>query len=536
MNFSINQIAPWIIVPLGLIFAVWAGSAVADGQTLILLAILGCMVAAAIALALGKNIWLLIPLSWPLTGNIGFLPLPFSVQEVGTMGAFLGFCLLAATRRVAMPKVKPEWLDFLIALNLSIIALMYVRNPVGVAALGSETVGGRPYLLVAIGVMSLIVLSRTIVSAKTAYLLPALLLVPKGIAGLLGFLTQIFPVLTPIIAPIYSGINVGSYVRQEYLGGASGVSEKSRFSSLADPGTGTISALFAYKNPTKVMSPEYPMLFALFFCGIVMVFASGFRNQFVAIGFFIIFASYRWGGGIAVFRAMLIVGVGLLLLVSLQSVKPLPFSVQRAISFIPGPWDEEVMFETRRSTDWRVDMWKTALTTDRYITDKVWGDGFGFTAQELNIMKSASLGGQGFIGDSGQEAFMIQGSYHSGPVSSIRFVGFVGLFLFVALRITMIPYAIRVLREAWGTTYQPMAMLLAMWCAYAPFGFIFVFGEYRNDFPNALFECGMLKMLHNSLQATNTIINPTHEEVNLRNETALVAIAQHRTTERHPYR
>lgn len=477
---------------------------VAEGQSFVLLAILGGVIAAVIVLGMGRNIWLLIPLTWPLTGNIGFLPLPFSVQEVGTMAAFFGFCLLAATRRIAMPRVRPELLDLFIALNLSMIVLMYARRPVGVAAFGSETVGGRPYLLVAVSVMALIVLSRTLAKPKTAFWLPALLLVPKGIAGFLGFITQVFPGLAPFIAPIYSGINVSAFVQQEYLGNASGIGmeqENSRFGSLADPGTGIISALFSYKQPTNVMSPGNPILFATFLFGILLVFMSGFRNQFVAIGFMVVFASYRWGGGIAVFRALLLVIVGLVSLVSLQMVTHLPFSVQRAISFIPGPWDEEVMYETQRSTDWRVGMWKAALTTDRYIVDKVWGDGFGFTAQELNIMLSAGLGGQGFIGDSGQESFMIQGSYHSGPVSSIRFVGYVGLVVFLALRISMIPYAMRVLRAAWGTPYQPMAMLMAIWCAYAPFGFVFVFGEYRNDLPNALFECGMLKMLNNSIAA-----------------------------------
>jgi hypothetical protein len=529
-HIGIAQLSAWLTIPLGLLFAAWAGIAVAEGQAFLLLAIFSGIVATAIGLGMGRNIWLLIPLTWPLTGNIGFLPLPFSVQEVGAMGAFLGFCLLAATRRVSMPKVKPEWLDFLIALNLGVIALMFVRNPVGFAVLGGDTVGGRPYLLVATGLMTLIVLSRTVVSIKIAYWLPVLLLLPKGIAGVLGFITQIFPALAPVIAPIYSGINVGAYVREEYLGGAPGAGEKSRFSSLADPGTATISALFAYKNPTKVMSPEYPLLFAAFLCGIAMVFASGFRNQFVAIGFFVLFASYRWGGGIAVARALVLVLVGLLLLVSIQAVRPLPFSVQRAISFIPGPWDEEVRLETGRSTDWRVEMWKIALTTDRYITNKMLGDGFGFTAQELNIMKSAGVGGQGFIGDSGQEAFMIQGSYHSGPVSSIRFVGYVGLFLFLSLRIAMIPYAMRVLRSAWGTPYQPMAMLLAMWCAYAPFGFVFVFGEYRNDLPNALFDCGLLKMLHNSVPVAKSAPLPPMEDTIERHEPSIVAVAPLRAT------
>jgi hypothetical protein len=83
------------------------------------------------------------------------------IQLTVWRGRFLGFYVLAATRRVAMPKLKPEWLDFLIALSLGMIALMYLHNPVGFAGLGGDTVRGSLYLLVAVGMMAPIVLSRT---------------------------------------------------------------------------------------------------------------------------------------------------------------------------------------------------------------------------------------------------------------------------------------------------------------------------------------------------------------------------------------
>jgi len=60
MNLSANQLLPWIIVPLGLAFAVWAGNAVAEGQSLILLAILGGVLGISLVLATGRSIWLLI--------------------------------------------------------------------------------------------------------------------------------------------------------------------------------------------------------------------------------------------------------------------------------------------------------------------------------------------------------------------------------------------------------------------------------------------------------------------------------------------
>jgi hypothetical protein len=506
MNLSANQILPWIIVPLGLAFAVWAGNAVTEGQTMILLAIFGGVLGLTLVLATGRSIWLLIPLCWPLTGSISLLPLPFSVQELAVMGAFGVYCAQVAMKQFKGVNRQFDYLDFFIGLNLAIIVIMYLRNPIGVAALGSETVGGRPYLKIAIGFMAFLVLSRIVVQPKLAFWFPALMLGPNFIVSMLNVVTYVFPPLAPIIAPFYSGITVSTYMQAEYgTGGATAPATLSegRFAGLASLGLPLISALVAYFSPSKIMGFfARPALFALILFAMFSVGMAGFRNYMFQAGFYLLLAAYFWEKGIGLFRIAFIGVVGVALAISVQSVTSLPNSIQRSLSFIPGPWDEQVKDGSKESTDWRVEMWKIALTTDRYIQNKVLGDGFGFTAKELEIMRSGDFGGTGFIGgEAHKESFMIQGSFHSGPVSSIRFVGYVGLVAIVLLQIALAFYAVKMMRLSWRTDYRPLAILLALGAVYAPFLFIFIFGEYRNDLPNALFTAGMLKMLHNSLRA-----------------------------------
>ena len=52
-----------------------------------------------------------------------------------------------------------------------------------------------------------------------------------------------------------------------------------------------------------------------------------------------------------------------------------------------------------------------------------------------------------------QENMLISGDFHSGPVSTIRFVGYVGLALFFPLLVGIAVYAARLIKRAKGTPY-----------------------------------------------------------------------------------
>jgi hypothetical protein len=178
----------------------------------------------------------------------------------------------------------------------------------------------------------------------------------------------------------------------------------------------------------------------------------------------------------------------------------LPLTAQRALCFLPGEWDQRAVNAADESSRWRFRMWELMMTTDYYIRSKMWGDGYGFTPRELEIMLSAKEhGGGGFGGeDAHLEPHLIQGTVHSGPISTIKRVGYVGLGLLMLFMGALALYAYRTLRAAQGTPYQIIASYTALPMIMMPFVFVFIFGDY-SEISQLMFQLGMLKMISSSI-------------------------------------
>jgi len=88
---------------------------------------------------------------------------------------------------------------------------------------------------------------------------------------------------------------------------------------------------------------------------------------------------------------------------------------------------------------------------------------------------------------------------HSGPVSAIRYVGVVGLTIFLVLLLLIARRAARLIRRAQGTPYYPMAVVMGLGTILTPFNFLFIFGTFETDFPGAMLAVGIQQMLENSL-------------------------------------
>ena len=94
---------------------------------------------------------------------------------------------------------------------------------------------------------------------------------------------------------------------------------------------------------------------------------------------------------------------------------------------------------------------------------------------------------------------MIIGSFHNGPLSTVRFVGIVGLLLYSTFIIYSAVYAWRLIRQTDGTDFFPLALFIGLAIIWEPVNYTFIFGAFDSGLPNALFNAGMLKMLQNSL-------------------------------------
>ena len=501
MRFDPRQSSPvgiviFIVTIGGLIGAMFMGQIVAHNEFSKIGIVAGGALALTICLAMGNKVWLLIPLGWALTGKIQVLPLPFSVRDLCVYAAFLTFVGLAVFKK--LPKSsKLGWIDGFMFVNLAYLVTVFLRNPVGTRALGSEMVGGKPYLDVITALLAFWVLQHVTISAKETKWIPWLMAAGSTTVTFLGVLTQRFTFLVPIIAPLYSGINVGAYMAEQ-RGDAYDETRQSAlfgFASLA-------GVLMAFTRPLYLFLFLRPFWSLLMYGTIVAIFLSGFRTGIVYIAVITLLSSYFYAGLKDVLRLSIIMLLGVMMLIFLQSSGfPIHPAAQRALSFIPGPWDPDVVAGAQESSEWRFEMWQIALESKEYIKNKILGDGFGFSAYELNLQLQAAWGGQGYLDRGKTETQLVTGAFHSGPISAIRYVGVVGLVIFTLFLVVCARYAWKLIRQATGTPFFPLAVFVGVPLIYKPFCYLFVFGAFEGDLPESIVALAFLNMIARAMIA-----------------------------------
>lgn len=497
LNQKIPQITVIFASLFGLGLALYLGNGIGKGDTKSTALIIGGLAAMAVYLTLGKNAWMLMLFCLPLTGKINVLPLPFSVHDLGIFAAFAAF-LAAMIFKRQRNKPLSEKIDVLLWINVAWLGFAFLRNPVGVAALGSDLVGGQPYQAVVLAICAFFILRQVVFSPKMAPRVPLLMLGSNVIVSFLGILTTYIPSLVPFIAPFYSGIAVDTYLQQEVKGTeADTMLGETRLTPLA--GIGGAGVLFAVTKwrPSSLFSIIHLGRAAFFALSLVAILLSGFRSGIISAMALFAVSSFVQEKGAEFVRniGLALVAIGLFIVASFAGV-PMPGTVQRAMSWLPGNWEHEAAADANNSSEWRFTMWRLALTTDKYIHNKVLGDGFGFPASELKVMQASAWGGAGFLGeDSAMEPFMIQGIFHSGPVTTIRVVGYVGLALFLPLLVALAMYGWNLAKMTRGSPFQFPALFMAVGALLSPFFFVLVFGNYGDALPDAIIGIGSMKMV-----------------------------------------
>jgi hypothetical protein len=493
-NISANQIVVWTALVLGLFLAVFIGNAVGSSDMRIVAGIIALIPVVVIFVKLKTNIWVLIPIGWLLSGRLPWLPLPFTVRDLCMMAAIFFFTLFFATR--ALPwKRKVGTLDYLIYINLAYLATVYVRNPAGFWALQTSMVGGRPYFEVGLALGAYLILSRVQISDFIAKIFPLFFVIPAWCVALLDLIARLMPQTSQAIAMMYSGVSAG---------GASGVIQQetrvgeTRLGGMQWAGWSSVLALCSKYNPISLISPFHPFRSVLLGVAITAIFLSGFRSVILfAMVVFLLAALLR--GNI---KELWIAGagmlVGLVLLISVQgTLIQLPLTVQRTLAWLPGDWSEEAKSLGEDSTRWRVEMWGWAWNDDRILRDKVWGQGFGLSLDDLSLIATSLMQGQTgqtLLGGSDRESFLITGTFHNGPLSAIKYIGAVGLSLYFPLMCYMAWLAWRLCIRARGTKALPLALFVGIPIIFEPFNFVVVFGALDQNYPQLLFWAGLLNM------------------------------------------
>jgi hypothetical protein len=472
-------------------FALYLGIAAATAQLEAIAWVAGIS-ALVFLLALGRHVWALVPVFAVLGGTLSFVPgYPspwYAVTPIVTLMLLSRFLMRSKNFRFRFC-----WMDACLLLQIFVLGQAFMRNPTGLAILGnSDVIGGRPYVDYCMAIFSyfllattrtdLSVVRRVIICMITLSLCDELV---KGATGFSGTLSR-------IVGSFYTNVD---YAANEAGAAYSFDIATTRFSSLAGLGVVISQVLFSFNRPLLCLLPLNPLRFMTLVLAIAVTLLSGFRSGLIKI------ACYFVTGTLIRRKPMdLLIGgaFGVLLLAMLiatTGLTALPQAAQRTLSFLPLKVDEGVRESAEGSADWRFEMWRLVLTTDRYIQNKWLGDGFGFSAAELEAQLLSTIKQGSYRGDS-IDMFIAKGSYHGWHVEAIRFTGVLGLIIGLVILFSFARVAWILIRHYRGSSFEPFSVYLCIPFLVEPFFTLFVFGSYKGTFINYIAMSGILRVVY----------------------------------------
>ena len=454
-----------------------------ESAPMLVVGIVGAVFAGSICHLLGGRIWLLLPFMMALNYS---LPLP-GAPNTGLLAqvVVIGFLTLFIMARAIPVTWEFGELEIWCLLLLCCVVQVYLRNPVGLNMFGGSTVGGKAYVLFAVSFLCAALLSRLRINPHDLRWWIRLSL----IGSLLNFLIGGATALTGGDAR-----TLASDGRATRVGFVRGISS-------------TLSLWIAsHMSPLRAaLHPVWAPLVLLTLAGAAF---SGFRNQIALVGLtYLVGLCYR-GAFRQVSKAVALGVVLLALLAVVNQTTPLPPNIQRALSFLPGTWEERYVKDASNSTEWRVEIWKAVLTNERYLTNKWFGDGLGFTVKQLERMeRGARTMGRSSGFDAQRESILINGDYHSGPLHTIRVIGFVGLGILLLGFFRLAIHAHRQIRRCRDTEWFPVALFMGIPLIYGPIFWVFIFGAFAGGASMLFMGTALVRILENNLPLTDDYVS-----------------------------
>ena len=478
-----NIIRAAIIFVIGSSLALFIGMGIVTDQTQTILqfAAVGTLL---FCVTLGHRIWLLMVFLAAM--NIPLIR-GFSTPQLGQF-LFLGFgTLLLLMRRLPIQFKLGEIEWWRLLLGLCIIQV-YVRNPVGLNMFGAGSVGGKAYFLCGLAFV-------------TSWIYGSLKVPPRELRWAMN-LQLLGSIIGIPVAEIRTRAGIATIQSSEHGSGPGPVDpeQATRIGFLGGIGATLSRWLASMVHPLKACL--HPLWGPLILISLVCAAGSGFRNTLALVGLiYLVALAYRGGWPSLILSFM----IGTFAIVSLSIVNllaPLPPNIQRALTPFPGTWEQRYKDDAKNSDEWRFEMWREALLTDNWIENKWFGDGLGMS--RLELQKAQDLDSRkvhkGISGISvHQENAMASGDYHSGPVQTIRIVGYVGLIILLAAMIRNAVHAHRLVMRCKGSEWYNLSLFFAIPTIVNPIMFTFIFGEFGSAAAGVFMGGAFLKLAHNSI-------------------------------------
>jgi hypothetical protein len=326
----------------------------------------------------------------------------------------------------------------LLMLLVVIFATAILSGGFGIRALGSETYGGRRYILLLGAIIGYFALTARKIPEQKVPLVVGLYFI-GSITAVFGSLLAWVPpelyFLFYLFPPETFGLEM---VGDEIVRSQSGVL---RMHGLGFACVGVMSAMLSWWGIQGVFDIRRIWRLVLFIGLAFTSLVGGFRSAAIVIVSIFTLVFYFEGVHRTRLLPIFLLGSILACAIILPFANKLPLSVQRSLSFLPIDVDPRARFDAKASTEWRLEIWKRMLPEipEHFFV----GKGYALNPRDLEFAQEAMrrLGGDVHS----REVAILAGDYHSGPLSIILPLGIFGVvaflwFVMAALKVLYLNY------------------------------------------------------------------------------------------------
>jgi hypothetical protein len=341
---------------------------------------------------------------------------------------------------------------------------------IGLHTFGNEIGGGKKYVAIFIGIATFFALiSRPIPKPQRNLYLALFFL-----AGLPTFISDLFPVLPTPLTYINLLFPPSAYVDNNWQLGTT------RLGSFSVSAQVLINFMLVRYGLRGVFLGGKIWRIPVFIFLLVVALLGGFR--IVVIGYLILFTLLFFFEKLYRTRLLPISIIGGIFIMSLliPFADRLPFTFQRALSFMPGiNVTTDAKLSAEESTEWRLRIWRA--TWPKVPDYLLVGKGYALSAEDFQMMGAGTFaGGASSKMDASDEALAIAGDYHSGPLSTLMSFGIWGAI--AILWIMLAGLRIVYLNFKYGDPDLKIAntFLIAIHIQHC-LAFLFIYGAFQND-------------------------------------------------------
>lgn len=441
---------------------------------------------------LGKNCWILVFIVPPVLSTIDLSILRGFPVAFMVCGVVLVYMLLLSM----MGYLKLKWnyvpiIDYITLVLCIYFLSTWVRHPVEINAFVSITdfgedsiVGGKEYIWCIGAIVCYVALSLVPIQLST------LLKIMKWTFWL-SFIATCFMCAKGLII---GNVNIGEEAANTRFGAFSGV------------GRYIVEFVFAkYSFVGVILSPWKLLLVLLGLLGIAL---GGFRSAILGEFQFVFLCAWAYRQ-----LTILLVGCfavwGTLVYLSYEReeiFEDMPHGVKRVISAVPGVdfTNDKAEKDAEGSSEWRFKMWEWALDPSKgYITDYVWGDGFGFSLKTESLRRVSFGLGLRNAGDN--TVFAERGDWHNGAIAIIQATGYVGLSIVI---IWMIPVIWLIFSVCHALRKRPMKEYIFISMLPVIINYVSAFYMVQDYIAlfNSFYHCALLKSIYVNLRNEGIIL------------------------------